>query len=290
MRHKKMVVQLAILAAVIGAAVNATTLIYKKGVLAYPAGKEEKPLESGPLPRTQVAATTDPDLISRGLIASQLHAAFDALGDRLQRPGKERIAATGMLLHVDDAQPTPFLLVWELPGRLRLEQQVGSATRVLIFDGQSVTSSDSKLSEGDQETLELMIYDSVEHFFVGQATGVGATRFLGRRFRRDGDTSNTPYDLVEITEAIGLAGKAGEQTRTYYFNSDTHLLERVSHPDHSSGSEIPVDVLLSDWRVVGGQQISHRIERRENNKVTLTVALSSVAVLARGAGPTGLSR
>jgi hypothetical protein len=237
------------------------------------------PMAVGPIAGMQAApASADTGLIRRGMIASPLRAALGVLGDRLQRPGKERLMVNGLLRRTGDPQPTPFTLTWEFPGRLRLEQAGHGGPRVLIFDGQSLASSDGQVSPHDREAFEMLIYDSVEHFFIGQATGVGGTRFLGGRFRQDGDSASPAYDLVEVTEAVGLGGEAGEQTRTFYFNSDTQLLERVTRADFRDGAETVVETRVSDWRVVAGQQIAHRLERLENHQSTLTITFNNVAV------------
>jgi hypothetical protein len=211
-------------------------------------------------------------LVHRGMLPSQLHAAFETLGRRLEQ-GRERLIMTGMLQRGDDA--SPFSLTWELPGRVRLVEQRGiGPQRVLVSDGQSVKSND-RFDESDRRMLEFLVFDSAEHLFLAQASGKSATRILGSRFRQDGDLANTPYDLVETTEEIGSHGSTRQQTRTYYFNSDTHLLERVSYRDATTGSEMVVN--LSDWRAVAGAQVAHRKELLQDNVPVLTLVLGSVA-------------
>jgi hypothetical protein len=240
-------------------------------------GKGRRPLHSVSRPQS-VPSVGNADLVAQGMLSSQLHGPLQVLGNRLQRPGLERLTMMGLLVHAGDAQASPFALIWELPGRVRLTEQRGGDTHVLVFDGQNIKSSDSQIDLRDHRTLELLVFDAVEHFFIAQANGAAATRFLGDRFRAEGNIDNTPYDLVEVTEQIGFAGDARAQTRIYYINSDTRLVERLDYQDQRSGSESFVDVRFSDWRALGREQVAHRIEQFENNKPMLTLVIASVSV------------
>ena len=61
--------------------------------------------------------------------------------------------------------------------------------------------SEQSLSGDDQETIETLVFDSADNFFLGQMQGV-ATRMLGSRFRLDdGTTANYAgpfYDIYQI--------------------------------------------------------------------------------------------
>ena len=81
-------------------------------------------------------------------------------------------------------------ILWEYPGKVRIEQPVqtgvededSAADPPLIYDGMGTLSrSGGRVTQADQDLIEMLVYDSVEGFFIGQLEGF-ATRFLGGRF------------------------------------------------------------------------------------------------------------
>jgi hypothetical protein len=219
--------------------------------------------------------------IHPGMLSSRLRAPLHTLGSRLHKPGNERLMITGSLLQSGDAQASPFALIWEMPGRIRLTKTRGGNQRVLVFDGQDLKAN-SQIDKSDRDIMELLVFDSVEHFFIAQSNGSAALRFLGGNFREEGDPAATPYYLFQASEEVGFPGHTRQQTRTYYFNSSTHLLERVRYHDDSNGPVKKVEVRFSDWLNQGDQQVARRIERLENGAPVLTLVLQGVAVGPRG--------
>ena len=63
--------------------------------------------------------------LQRGGIWPQLHSALDAYGDRLEKPGKERVTALGTISNADTtaSEKVPVRLVFEFPDKLRIEKQ-----------------------------------------------------------------------------------------------------------------------------------------------------------------------
>src|ERR1044071_7565907 len=57
-----------------------------------------------------------------------------AMGNRLERPGKERLSLTGTLARANDSQAEEVAALWEFPDRLRLAIQKGIHARVITFD------------------------------------------------------------------------------------------------------------------------------------------------------------
>jgi hypothetical protein len=207
----------------------------------------------------------------------ELRHALKALGNRLEKPGKERIILSGTLLRAGDAHPRPIRISSEFTGRLRLEDQSTSPTRVLIFKGHGAGVMNGSLDDLDQAAIETLVYDSAEHFFIGQMKGMG-TRSLGSRFRLDdgeaADYSGPYYDIYQTTEQIKIGQDVREQTKLYCFNSDTHLLERVQYTLLRNGSETTVEINLSDWSDIEGQKVPGHILRLENNAPMLTLTLT----------------
>ncbi|HEU4388193.1 MAG TPA: hypothetical protein VFV34_10370 [Blastocatellia bacterium] len=276
---KKVVYVAAVLAGAITAAMTTRALTAGNRSPDASVTKEPRPavLRSPARPQSGPPAGKT-DLVFQGMLASRLHTSFMAVGNRLNRPGLERQTLVGTILVKGDSQASPFSLIWELPGRARFTEQRGTTTRVLVFDGQNVKTSDNQFDSRSRTILELLVFDSIEHFFIAQASGAAATRFQGSRFRAEDKLENTPYDVVEVAEDIGFQANARRSTRTYYFNSDAHLLDRISYQDQLNGSSTDVDVKFSDWRALGGERIAHRIERLENGTAGLTLSISSVVV------------
>jgi hypothetical protein len=199
---------------------------------------------------------------------------LNALGNRLEKPGQERVSLVGTWRVAGTAQLREFAATLEFPDKLRLTVG-GPQNRVITFDGQQ-----SKGTADDLDLVETLAYDSAEHFFAAQMQG-NAMRFLGSRFRTDDGSTpdyDGPYfDIYKIADHI----KTSEQERAaklYYFNSETLLLDRVTYDVNRGGSEINVETKLSDWRVVDGQQVARRIERFENGKSVFVLTIRSAGL------------
>jgi hypothetical protein len=199
------------------------------------------------------------------------------LGDRLEKPGKERLILVGSLRRVSKRNENrPTRLILEFPDRLRLEEQDG----VTVYNNEFASSS-GVLKKNEQDEVESLLFDFVDHFFAAQMQGA-ATRFLGSRFRLD-DGANPNYtgpfyELYQVTDRIAVKQEVREQPKLYFFNSDTLLLERVRYQVERDGEPVAVEVLISGWRKVDGQQITGAITRTENGAPVLALSITSAAV------------
>jgi hypothetical protein len=216
--------------------------------------------------------------VRRAQLSPRLAMNLNALGNRLEKPGQERLSLVGTWRVAGAVQPREFAATLEFPDRLRLNVG-GPQNRVITFDGQQTKASQTPAAD-ELDLIETLAYDSAEHFFAAQMQG-NATRFLGSRFRTDDGSTpdyDGPYfDIYKIADHI----KTSEQERAaklYYFNSETLLLERVTYDVNRGGSEINVETKLSDWRVVDGQQVARRIERLENGKSVFVLTIRSAGL------------
>lgn len=216
--------------------------------------------------------------VRRAQLSPRLAMNLNALGNRLERPGQERLALVGTWRVPGTAQPREFAATLEFPDRLRLNIG-GPENRLITFDGQQTKATQTPAAD-ELDLIETLAYDSAEHFFAAQMQG-NAMRFLGARFRTDDgstpDYAGPYFDVYKIADQI----KTSEQERTaklYYFNSETLLLERVTYDINRGGSEISVETKLSDWRVVDGQQVARRIERFENGKSVFVLTIRSAGL------------
>src|SRR5713226_1092269 len=128
--------------------------------------------------------------VRMGSLWPQLRRNLKALGDRLEKPGKERVTMVGTLTRSGDAQPVAVLLILEFPDHLRLEMQGVGPHHVITFNGKSAGKIGGPLDQSEQDLIETLVYDTGEHFFSTRAKGQ-AMRALGNHFRLDdGTTSN----------------------------------------------------------------------------------------------------
>jgi hypothetical protein len=200
-----------------------------------------------------------------------------ALGNRLEKPGKERLTLVGTL-RTSTAETREFAATLEFPERLRLI--VGPKNRVVTFDGEQANATLTPIAPDELDLIETLAYDSAEHFFAAQMQG-NAMRFLGARFRTDDGSTpdyDGPYfDIYKIADQIKASGQE-RAAKLYYFNSDTLLLERVAYVTNRGGAEINVETKLTDWRVVDGQQVAHCIERVENGQPVFVLNIRSAGL------------
>jgi hypothetical protein len=221
--------------------------------------------------------------VRRGNLSPKLNWHLNALGDRLEKPGRERLSVTGTLSRAD-SKAEEVTAVWEFPDRLRLTRQKGNQARVIAFDGEQVKAAGNALDEAEQDLIETLVYGSAEHFFDTQMEGM-ATRFLGSRFRLDdgstADYSGPYYDVYKIADQVKTSADQREQLKLYYFNSDTLLLERVVYEINRNGATVRVEERLGDWTREQGQQVARRIERFENGESVFVLRIDAAHLSTR---------
>lgn len=244
--------------------------------ISRPAPGQETPSSQGDQARAASSGERRAEYVHPGGLLPTLRGALRAMGDRLERPGKERVRLTGTLTL--GGEVTAFTLVSEFPGKLRLERagKGGSGGRVIVFDERGAASA---AADGrDADLIETLAFDTPEHFFEGQARGVG-TRLLGTRFRADGD-SPLFHDIYQVSESSAAGGTARRSPKTYYFNSDTLLLERVKYEDERGGATVTVEVEF-EWQQIEGQRVPRRVARTEDGRPVLTMDVDAAGVGGR---------
>ena len=196
-----------------------------------------------------------------------------ALGQRLQKPGKERISAVGTILYSGDAlqRLEPVRIVWQFPLKIRLEQAGKSWT----FDRNNPVLpviGDQKVAE----TIQMLLEDSMEGFFAMQKNRA-SRRYVGSGFVLDGTSAASPdMDIVMIVYPDIFRQRQPIQ-KSYWFDGRTKLLGVVAY---TAPSEVSTHIVIEDWREVEGEKIPFRIERWDNNKLTMRLSLNSAAVSA----------
>jgi hypothetical protein len=224
--------------------------------------------------------------IDRRGVWPQLYSALDAYGDRLEKPGKERLIAVGTLSNANttDNEKVPVRLVSEFPDKLRIEKRRGNKIDTTIFDGKEKVKTGDTLGPQEEEELEALAFDSVDHFMVAHMLGK-PLRFLGDRFRLDNGTAinytGPYYDIYQIAEQQFDANNNNKETvqqKLYFFNSDTHKLERITYKKGT----VRVAVELARWQKLNGQVIPTSLTRFEDGRPIITLTISTLALMPRG--------
>ena len=258
------------------------------GALAFASNRNaRRTIAAPPLTSQKPTAVANPrseEYVHAARLWPQLRWHLKVLGDRIDKPGKERIAIAGTIKRPGDSQALPMTLTLEFPDRLRLTVQDGAQPRIVTFNGQAAASIGNALTSSERDFIETLVYDTAEHFFAGQTQGT-AMRCLGQRFRTDdGSTPNYTgpyYDLYEVSDQIKTAGDARQQVKTFYFNSDTLLLERVRYQIVRNGTPIEVETRIGNWQQLQGQQTPRRIMRLEDGQQVMALTVRGLAISPR---------
>ena len=195
-----------------------------------------------------------------------------ALGQRLQKPGKERIAAEGSVTYFneDPPQTEAVRIMWQLPLKIRLDQN-GSRP---AFDENNAAQT-TLAAQKAVKTIQTLLEDSVESFFALQKDRI-SRRYLGSGFKLEGAKESDPgMDVVLMSFPDNSRGK--EPTlKSYWFDCSTKLLGVVAY---TSSSGAVTHIVIDDWRDVAGEKLPFRIERWEDNKLTVRLRLDSTTFM-----------
>ena len=203
--------------------------------------------------------------------------------------GKERLDLVGVLTRAGQS-PVGVRILWEFPGKVRLEKRLGSGEEtdpakkdVLVYDGAgNLRKRGGTAALTDQDLIEMLVHDSVEGFFIGQIEGF-ATRFLGSRYHRldeEGNPAGPDYDIFEVINEVRVPGRPLRQRKLYYFDSDTALLGRVSYrlsPERVRGP-VEVSVEVVSWGEVFGQLIPTLTVRYEDGAEVVRLEIREAGV------------
>ena len=227
---------------------------------------------------------TKSDHVERQRLRWDLQSQFKLLGDRLEKPGKERIIMTGTVNRPNaKADTVPVRLIVELPDKVRLEELNGDKAGITIHDGTDLKSSRKGLSKADENEIESLVFDSIDHLLIGQMQG-NATRFLGSHFRLD-DGSNPAYngpfyEVFQISENLSMKKDiVRQQLKTYYFNSSSQLLEKIRYSlAQPNDKPVAVEIQLAGWKQFEGQYLPTSFTRLEDGSPVFVLAIKSVSL------------
>lgn len=206
-----------------------------------------------------------------------------AVGDRMYTQSKERRTIIGTLTRSSGSTKTssPITIVAEVSGNFRLDEQAATGLRTVGINGTSPFAGSATPSASDYDTLETLLNDSAEHFFLTQMTGM-PTRFYGAHFRfDDGKAKNYTgpyYDVYEVGDMVATSSQPVRRTKVYCLNSITLFLERVHYEVKGTSGPVRVEVVLSNWQKFGDQYFPMNVDRTENGATVLSLSIANAAV------------
>ncbi len=115
---------------------------------------------------------------------------FAAMGDRLQKPGQERINMTGTL--TDSGGTVPVQVLSELGGKVSISV-INAAPKTLSFNG--VAASAVSVTPYDSDLLSAFVDDLAETLLQDISQGTGF-RPIGERFKAGDGSFCDFYDVL----------------------------------------------------------------------------------------------
>lgn len=228
---------------------------------------------------TRQAAMTDHFLPSQ--VSSVASNKLDILGNRWKRPGQERLSYTLSLKVKEKGQDLneQALLTAELPNRVTLERP---GNRKIGHDGEESWRSGAALPDDDDiALLETLGFDCVENFFEALRSGA-AMQFAGSRFRLSAP-STSAYDIYIVSVPVKLGKQSQFVNKTYFFNSDTGLLELVRYQGaRGIGVKGQVETRFA-WQKRGQDFVLKSFQRIEGGQVVADGTVDTVQISAKAA-------
>ena len=240
---------------------------------------------SSPSPPTSAALQSSPQpgtlVVNRAELDRHVVRALNSLGDRFEKPGKERATFLATLTRYtgNDQGITTVQIIHQFPDKLRLEEQTRTGVRVRGFDGRMPWVDSGRMTEEDEKLIETLLRDTIEHFIARQAAG-DATRVLGDRYRLDdGSTRGYAgpfYDILKVADTLPSADQTDNRPTLYYLDSDTGLPAKIVY-EEQAGAANRIEVEFSNWATAAGQQIPSRVVRKENGVIVLELEIKQAA-------------
>jgi hypothetical protein len=237
---------------------------------------------------SQPPARNEAKRVKQARLWPQFQSALQALGDRLEVTGKERLIVTGTIRrNSGKVDGTPMRMIVELPDKFRLEEHLGNKIRVTTFDGEKqngLERSDEEIrDERDEDEIESLIFDGVDHLFSGQMAGL-AKREIGVYLQPNHATFanyiGPYYNVYEVIDRITHTVANRMQRKLYYFNAKTSLPEIIRYQVERGRGSLNVEVRLADWQNFNGQLIPKTFTRLENGAEALKLNVDAAGVQA----------
>lgn len=195
-----------------------------------------------------------------------------SLGDRIKKPGNERLVLIGEL--GSGGKKDPIAATVELTGKVRVEY--GAQKRTVVFDKGDAAAL--RLSQDtDQALIDTFAYDSGEALLYSVMQGA-LPRVLGFGFvsQQDHGAFGARLDIFELTQVIQSGSRDATLTKQFQFDTATGLLRRVSYRSFKGNTPVKVETEFSDYQTLPVGRVPKQIKRKEGGNVTLEIVLTSV--------------
>jgi hypothetical protein len=199
-------------------------------------------------------------------VPEPLQGKYLALGDRMQKPGNERVTIKGAL--TDSSGTNDAQVVVEKGKKLRVDVS-SPMPKSLRFDGKNAPN---KTDEVDCDLLEALLDDSPEMFF--EAAMTSTVILVGLRFA---DSQGDLYDVYEVPLPAKGNAKQQRAPKRYFFNSKTKLLAFVQYRESKENNAPMIETQFSDWIVVDDQKVPSTVTRKKQGKVVFTLLGKTVS-------------
>jgi hypothetical protein len=198
-----------------------------------------------------------------------------AIGDRLEKAGKERFTLAGS--YMDSKGSQAIKITWELPGKARVDL-TGASSHSILFDGATTATSAGSVVPSDDDLIESLGDDRAETLLYGATAPNFPWRFLGGWFRTDdGTTKNYTGPFYDIHQTASVAKVRSDQPRRnkfFCFDSHTSLLAQTRYEIERNGATVNVETVYTDWSSASSQAVPAQIVRRENGTEVFRVQIS----------------
>jgi hypothetical protein len=205
-------------------------------------------------------ATKDKE-VSFNKVSVILKPYLNALGKRIKEKGKEKTVFDGEYL--ESGKSVNARAVIQLPRMARLEGFKGSNS-VLSFDGESKKNAADRR---DDALLDTFLVDTADGMFTS-IQEINSFRPLGLAFKPDPRKfpkySGPSYDIYDVNAAHVFLGNLTLQSKRYYFDSKTQLLQKTAYTDTSVSPPVKVETRFLMWGTIDGSAYPACFERYEN--------------------------
>lgn len=230
------------------------------------------------LPAQPIQANQSPRYYPIHSVISPVRQIVNALGDRVQKPGNERVIMTGLLSR--SGVVSTVQIITELPGFLRIDEQGGKG-KTLVFNLGNLQGS-SAIDDDDEGLAESIENDTAETF-LGKFGAGGSVRRLGDRFKVTGAAGfGSEVDIYEVVSSVGVKRDKQAVTKRYMFDSASGLLRKVAYLAQQSGKSVTVQTVLSDYFNAGAYMLPGKIVRIVNGSEMFAFTRSGATVQAAG--------
>jgi hypothetical protein len=204
---------------------------------------------------------------------SVVHSQVAALGERVNRPGKEKVTLVGR--YVDASGNRPAQVTYQAPGLVRLDGFKAGLSSI-AFDGERSYGSTGAVDDG---FLETFMMDTAEGMLSATKRGAGL-RLLGRQFqphpKKFPNYVGSRYDIYELAAPVRSRQDQPVRLKRFYFDSNTGWLLRTRYHDRTSRPVI-VEVRFSGWRTIDGSAYPGRIDRFENGQPIFSFVIANIS-------------